>query len=516
MKVMVKFLRYKSLFFSLLVIGFLFSTVISPILAEEPTSTYNPENWVDRDITEDGKARDAAALAPEGAEIVNLEVMVDEQVRQTMCGFSSAIYVNPCTTQNEDRKQALGQTTALAAISNLIASTYTNPPASSTYYVYDLLHNAGLVPKAYAQGIGFSGLIPILPLWKAFRNIAYMLIVVILIVIGFMIMFRMKINPQTVISIQSALPRIAITLLLITFSYAIAGFLIDLMYLSIMLVIAVFGQTGLIKNVAGVQEHYLTGEILNLFGAVFGPGLASVSLLISKTVKSIGIALAVSKGLSLLLVAQIPTSIIGGVMGGLLSGGVAAVLLVLIIGLALLFVFLKILMMLGSAYLQIIIAIIFGPLQIVMGAFPGAGGFRSWFLSLLSNIIVFPATAALLILASILSLMPSTENLWTPPMLIGNLGGGIRGLLAIGVLSLIPSMVGSIKKAFNAAPMLPVGVSSMAGMAAQPLGAGMSLMTSLKMAGMAEGLPGKSLWGGTKQGEKFEPTTIGKRLGLGK
>jgi len=46
-----------------------------------------------------------------------------------------------------------------------------------------------------------------------------------------MIMFRIKINPQTAITIQLALPKLIITLLLITFSYAIAGFMIDIFYL---------------------------------------------------------------------------------------------------------------------------------------------------------------------------------------------------------------------------------------------------------------------------------------------
>ena len=37
-------------------------------------------------------------------------------------------------------------------------------------------------------------------------------------------------SPQTIVTIQSALPKIVVTLILVTFSYAIAGFMVDLVY----------------------------------------------------------------------------------------------------------------------------------------------------------------------------------------------------------------------------------------------------------------------------------------------
>jgi hypothetical protein len=85
-------------------------------------------------------------------------------------------------------------------------------------------------------GYGYDGLKPIQSMWKASRDTAFSFFVLITIIFAFMIMFRVKINPQTVVSIQSAIPKIVIALLEVTFSYAIAGFLIDLMYV----VIAVF------------------------------------------------------------------------------------------------------------------------------------------------------------------------------------------------------------------------------------------------------------------------------------
>lgn len=63
--------------------------------------------------------------------------------------------------------------------------------------------------------------------WAACRNISYAILTVVLIVFGFMIMLRQNIEPRVVMTISNALPRIATALVLITFSFAISGLVID-------------------------------------------------------------------------------------------------------------------------------------------------------------------------------------------------------------------------------------------------------------------------------------------------
>jgi hypothetical protein len=122
-------------------------------------------------------------------------------------------------------------------MSGLLILPLTQPPASGVYWAYSGLSNAGFIPKSYAAeasgGTGFASLAGIKGIWLLFRNFVMLLMVLVIVAIGFMIMFRAKINPQTVISIENSLPKIVIALLLITFSFAIAGFLIDLMYITI-------------------------------------------------------------------------------------------------------------------------------------------------------------------------------------------------------------------------------------------------------------------------------------------
>lgn len=143
--------------------------------------------------------------------------------RAIMCGMMG----EACSNNPQDGKVNF-KNSAFGFISNIISIPFTNPPASGLYWAYTGLQNAGFIPKIYAaEGIGFAAISPIAKIWTIFRDITYVILVIVLIAIGFMIMFRMKLNPQTVISVENALPRIVISLLLITFSFAIAGFLIE-------------------------------------------------------------------------------------------------------------------------------------------------------------------------------------------------------------------------------------------------------------------------------------------------
>lgn len=106
-------------------------------------------------------------------------------------------------------------------------------------YAKYLSDNFGFTQKAYAascnsnNGVGYCGLQPFLTLWAAFRNISYLFLTIIFLIIGVAIMFRVKIDPRTVMSIENQIPKLIIGLILITFSYAIAGLMIDFMYVLI-------------------------------------------------------------------------------------------------------------------------------------------------------------------------------------------------------------------------------------------------------------------------------------------
>ena len=106
------------------------------------------------------------------------------------------------------------------------------------------------------KGIGFDGLTPVLQIWKAFRNLTYLFFVILFVILGLGIMFRLNIDARTVMTMQNQIPKIIIALVLITFSYAIAGFLIDMMYLSIFLVVQIFAshQLATVTDMSNLQR----------------------------------------------------------------------------------------------------------------------------------------------------------------------------------------------------------------------------------------------------------------------
>src|SRR3989344_3708023 len=149
-----------------------------------------------------------------------------------------------CTTNLKDGDKNYNDS-IFGITSNIIAIPFSYPPASGSMWVSNGLQNIGFIPKAQAAGIGFYSFHMFMPIWGAFRNVAFTILVLIIVTIGFLIMFRAKLNPQTIISLENALPNIVLTLIFITFSYAIAGFLVDIMYVVIFLMFSIFTSSGL-------------------------------------------------------------------------------------------------------------------------------------------------------------------------------------------------------------------------------------------------------------------------------
>ncbi len=134
---------------------------------------------------------------------------------------------------------------AVGALSFMISSLYEIPVHTGDYTQY-LASNFGFEKKTYAAtgciGVGFCGLTPLLPMWTTFRNIVYLIFVLVFMIIGIAIMLRIHIDPRTVMTVENQIPKLIIGLILVTFSYAIAGFLIDVMYIAIFLVFEILSK----------------------------------------------------------------------------------------------------------------------------------------------------------------------------------------------------------------------------------------------------------------------------------
>lgn len=392
--------------------------------------------------------QDAITQFEEGGPITK-EVFDKETIENAMNTINYAL---------GEKKEGEGETGsrrgAVGIIASLNGTLYTTQPASSIEYLADLGQNLGLVPAAYAQGFGWHAFSPVLEIWKIFRNLAYLAFIVIFVVIGFMIMFRKKIDPQTVISVQNALPRIIVTLILITFSYAIAGFIIDLGQLATRIVGNLLVTGDLLG--AGLSREGLTGAEYSLRDLLSADIFKLINPL--RNVNELTTDLFdISVG---------PTALIKPI---------AWITAKTVFWIAGFFIMFKILFALISPYVGIVLSVVFAPLQLLLGAIPGTeAGLGSWLRNLAANVAVFPVTFAMLCIAAIFKSGPmlaqcpppvsnigpgaawctSSQQFILPwsPTTIGNWGQAAGQLIGFGILFTIPKVAQMVQGALQIKP----------------------------------------------------------------
>lgn len=242
-------------------------------------------------------------------------------------------------------------------------------------YTKNLFGKFSLVSEVKAQGIGYTGLTWIQKYWKGFRDISYALLVCVAVIFAFMIMFRVKINPQTVISVQSAVPKVIVAMVLITFSYAIAGFAIDLMYV-------VSGLFALLLKTAG-----FTTNITGAFGTISGTGI------LSTTFGGFWIFFSMLAYTVLFFITSI-FSLFDSFMSGLNIFGMILSFVFIIIGcwvlILCLWYTLKIPYVMLKTLVSLYISIITSPIQILAGTLAPSAGFGPWIKRLFADLLVFP------------------------------------------------------------------------------------------------------------------------------
>jgi hypothetical protein len=324
---------------------------------------------------------------------------------------------------------------------------------SSTEYLADMGHSLGIVPKeAYAQGTGFVSMAPVLTIWKKMRDFVYILYILVFFIVGFMILLRRKIDPRTVITVEAALPKLIISLILITFSYAIIGFMVDLANLASRVIGAFFVGTGniLLGNLTP-QKALDSIFNINIFALIRPIGdIGKISSAIGE------------------LFQQNEPGLRGSAAHLLGESAVYAIFLF-----ATLFITFKIFFSLLGPYVGIVLSIIFAPLQILMTAIPGnEASLGNWLKGILAKVAVFPVVFFLLLLAAAFGSYSRTGlacgflgcfqwnadpvfqdnvqknmNLIMPPF--GNWGQAIGPLISFGILFTIPAAAQLVQNALK-------------------------------------------------------------------
>jgi hypothetical protein len=326
-----------------------------------------------------------------------------------------------------------------------------SPPASGIDSVKSTLAKFSIAAPAHAQaGYGYNHLTAIQGLWSAARNTAYLVIALLLVVAGFMIILRTKINPQTIVTIQLIIPRLITALILVTFSYAIAGLVIDLVYVLVALFLSALATTNVVGNFPDALAFFAN------------PGYYKIFI----TFLAYWIVYTLDPGNIL----QLLPSIVG-----------------LIMIVVVFFLLLRIWWMMMKTYITLLLLIIIGPWQIMLGVLPGQSGFTSWFKNIIAQASVFVVVPIMFVVSmiftfgqsgfSIFHLLLSLQTWITQNFVIGNLNGAgnnpssllpsfpifsspsndfFRFISAFAILALMPKIADMVRDAIKA-PKFPYG-----------------------------------------------------------
>lgn len=308
-----------------------------------------------------------------------------------------------------------------------------NPPASGVQYIAENFNN--FLGKPVYATTGSVGLHGIMSIWKSFRDAVYILFSVIFVGIGIAIMLRVKISQNAVITIQSAVPQLITSLVLVTFSYAIAGLLIDLSYLfsGIVLAILFSSQNGISQNILGSYDFksLVNGGFAVTYGLLYK--LLPMMLILSVSAITGGITTGIISLAS------------GGafIVPGLIAGGITFILVFLIVLVITLVQSVKFFIGIAKCYINVILRVIFAPLEIGMGAIPNSKmNFSSWIWQVVANLAVFPISTIFLVVLNLVLQAIDNGDLWNPPMLgLSVLLKAAIGISGFFLLAKLPNMV---------------------------------------------------------------------------
>lgn len=209
----------------------------------------------------------------------------------------------------------------------------------------------------------------------------------IFIIIAFVILFRQKINGQQYVTVINALPNIIIALIVVTFSYPLAGLLIDIgnvatfAIASLVAVDLLPGATDVVKQLnnaggGGASLNIIT-LLMKFFEETFTSGLGGEgATYLGTTIRSI-----MNVFSAFPLVGSVAAVGLGAILPFFLSIAIASAVFRLFIGLIM-------------NYVEIIMKVIMSPFALIGTALSGPSTIGEWMKDMLSNILVFPGVFA--------------------------------------------------------------------------------------------------------------------------
>ncbi|MBN2100855.1 hypothetical protein JW710_03100 [Candidatus Dojkabacteria bacterium] len=392
-----------AIFFTIVVSQFLFIGVLSSVLADDTiqidaVGTYGDMTSAVEDITDSGPS----------LQNLNSGNSLASMITASMLLFGSDSFAGA----DGEGVSTFTRRGGIAIVDDNVSALLYDPPGMDLpgHLARQWVPGQDTNGSVYAQMQGYTYLrdeAGVEGLWEMFRNIAYAGFVVILIVAGFMIMFRSKIGGQVTVGIMNTIPGVVIGLILVTFSFALVGVIMDFGRLLSLMIINYMGN---VSYLGGFQPSALPPSFLGMFLDAFTavPGVGAVGI-------GLGVGL-VGGAIVGAIIGNVPGALIGTAIGGILP-----LLMLLIIALIALYAAIKVYVTLVMAYFKLLIDLIFGPVFILFGSLPGkSSSIIEWLKRVVSSTLVFPVVLFLVNLARYVGHSADFGNV-TP---ISFLGGG--------------------------------------------------------------------------------------------
>ncbi len=363
-----------------------------------------------------------------------------------------ASLVNQIAQGTQATSTSSGSTGLLGFLANTEGYIYSNNPVSfsalATYYVQSRFEqNKTSVYAAGTTGTGYNTLSPVLPIWDISRNIAYIVVAILVVFIGFLLLFGAKLGQEEV-TIMSSIPKIIIALLLITFSYAIAGLMIDIANLGTNVIISVLAPEFVQPTYYAAGEYPVACSVNSLVpGGSYTSGLQSTTgmkycgfneyttqsqkgviggnagdfnifrLLAPIVNVQSWFPPAEQNGAGYAGLIDQPTNI--GILDGLLLNntfalaGAVTIAIGFILNVLALYWAVRIFIVVLTAFIKIVLVAAIGPLMLVNYVLSGGKAIGNYLNSLLSSALIFPAVFLLIFIAAIFAFgteCPSSAN----------------------------------------------------------------------------------------------------------
>lgn len=364
-------------------------------------------------------------------------------------------------------RQRVFETTALGTVSNTTQALYNSKPASGVeWFRYEVakiqgkdttfaqgLEPASTTTTAYRPGTGFDILQPMQGLWAWSRNMVYVVFIIIVIAIAFIILFRRTLGGQTPVTLFNSLPSLIISLILITFSYAISGLFIDVITVgtatvqNLMLSGPVAPGNAIWENDAVYQDiedrtdadgDGITNETID-FRNQLQPDDPALSIWKIMRTSQFDLCYNEADGQpgspgdeDCRYIELLPNYITENVqvvnvllssaldLGQGVFDGIGNILVQLILGISFLMVAIKLFMTLLNKYITLVLSPIFAPWYFFFGALPNRSGamWGLYFRSHLSAALIFVGLYATFLLIIIIAEIDTYNSFqWIPPLL---------------------------------------------------------------------------------------------------